>query len=58
MEQEADGSGSCAKVTKVPRSFREKTVGKRGHIIMDPEGKEKQRSGEPRKLGGITPLRV
>ena len=45
MEQEADGSGCCAKVTKVPRSFRKKTVGKRGRIIKDPEGKEKQRIG-------------
>lgn len=58
MEQEADGSGCCAKVTKVPRSFRKKTVGKRGRIIKDPEGREKQRTGEPRKLGSITSLRV
>lgn len=54
MEQEA----GSAKVTKVPRSFREKTVGKRGRTIKDPEGKEKQRTGEPRKLGSITSLRV
>ena len=54
MEQEADS----AKVIKVPRSFREKTVGKTGRIIKDPEGKEKQRTGEPRKLRRITSLRV
>lgn len=54
MEQEADS----AKVIKVPRSFREKTAGKRGRIIKDPEGKEKQRTGEPRKLRRITSLSV
>ena len=54
MEQEADS----AKVINFPRSFREKTVGKTGRIIKDPKGKEKQRTGEPRKLRRITSLRV